>query len=321
MLAQRSTRKKSREGVQQSGWRVRQRRLVLRRRLLRLRRHLLLSLLRRQTWRRGESENFKKPKASKTKSVVVAPKFQPSSFPSTPTSTSSSVSIRVPSRSEPLPPSSGSVSEENLSSSSCEPSPKRSRTLAYELKKQLLRHHEATTKILSLLELPAGIVSTEQVADMYDKASRKFESRVRSCSPSRSTNSSHRSRSPIPSSSRRRSPSPSTSRSGSVKDRLGVSPNISGSSSARVAGNSSSSSRMYSVANPPPQSNFRCVDYRYSRGEVGGYTERADTTDGTPSKSSDEGRGKGSKRQRKGKGKGRKTDDRKKSDISNASTI
>ena len=144
---------------------------------------------------------------------------------------------------------------------------------------------------------------------MYSKATQKFESRVRSSSPSRSTKSSHRSHSPIPS-SRRRSPSPSTSRSGSVKDRLGVSPNISGSSSARVAGNSSSSSRMYSVANPPPQSNFRCVDYRYSRGEVGGYSERADMTEETPSRSSDEGRGKGSKRQRKGKGKGKKNDDR-----------
>ena len=98
-----------------------------------------------------------------------------------------------------------------------------------------------------------------------------------------------------------RSTSSSTSGSTSVS--------TSGSRESRVAGNSSSS-RMYSVANPPPQSNFRCVDVRYSRGEVGGYTEKADTTDRTSPKSSNEGRGKGSKRQRKGKGKGKKNDDR-----------
>ena len=273
----------------------------------------------------GDAGNFKYPKVPKAKSVVVAPKPSTPSFPSASTSTLPSTSKRASPNFVGLPSSSVSFSKESRasSSSSSEPSSKRSRTESYELKKQLLRQHETTTKILSLLDLPAGIVTPEQEADMYSKATRKFESRMQSSSPSCSTNSSHRSRSPIPSSSRRRSPSPSTSRSGSVKDRLGIKSNASGSTSgstsvstsgsreSRVAGNSSSS-RMYSVANPPPQSNFRCVDVRYSRGEVGGYTEKADTTDRTSPKSSNEGRGKGSKRQRKGKGKGKKNDDRNK---------
>ena len=116
--------------------------------------------------RRGETGNFKHPQIPKRKSVVIALKPSSSSFPSVPTAAPSSASKRVSSCSDPLPSSSGSSSKESLvPSSSCEPSPKRSRTSAYELKKQLLRHHEATTKILSLLELPAGIVSTELVAE------------------------------------------------------------------------------------------------------------------------------------------------------------
>ena len=71
----------------------------------------------------------------------------------------------------------------------------------------------------------------------------------------------------------RRPQSPSPVRSGSVKDRLGsLSSSV---TSSNVASPPSTSTPSSSRA-PPPPSSFRCVDVRYTDGEVGGYTERAD---------------------------------------------
>ena len=194
----------------------------------------------------------------------------------------------------------------STSSSTSAPPPKRSK-VEYESKRSLRRQYEEMGTILNLLNLPRSVISTREVEDLVDRASRAHaESRDRSRSPlpSSSTSSSSRtSRSPSrSSSSQRRSPSSSTSRSSSAKDRLGVRAPL---ADEAAAGTSSSYSPMYSVDNPPPRSVYRCSDVRLTSGEVSGYTERADERMESSETSSE--RERSSRKDWKGKGRGKKS--------------